>query len=252
MGKKWEGSNRIVIESTKPQRDDLTPITDIRGMGQAIAVIKRDVSDMRPEVRSTAKQIVELMTKQDVSENQIKKLEVKTERIDREALTLAQSRVSHDCFNANTINDLQEDSKKNALAIVNVSSNTKKTTKDVDELRKGQSKFVYWLLGAAFVVIGSVGAWYASYQVTTHEVRHLTEEQAKIYGHLKELQRTTKAIPEEIDNAFTRIETVTKRLERNNDVSIPSSVWCKLNNATKARLKRELSRDKIPRTRCKR
>jgi hypothetical protein len=242
-----EGGKRVVIESTRPTRDDLTPITDIRGMGQAIAIIKRDVREMRPEVKETARAIIEVTTKQEVADGRIKMLETKTDRLNRQTASLAQPR-PHDCMNANVISDIQEETKKNALSVVNVTRDASSAVADIDELKKGQSKFIYWLLGAAVLVISSMGGWYASYQVTTNEVRHLTEEQTKIRTNLETLQTTTKNLPSKINNAASRMESAAVQMEKG-EISI-EEVWCDLKKTTKIRLEKELSPDKIPRVRC--
>lgn len=243
---------QVVIESTRPTRDDLTPITDIRGMGQAISIIKRDVREMRPDVKEAARGVIELTTKQAVTDNQIKSLEVKTERIDREVVTLAQSRSSHDCMNANVISELKEESKQNALGVVTVTKDAIAASTDIDELKNGQSKFIYWLLGAAFVVAGSIVAWYASYNVTQNEVRHLTEEQVKIRNNLEELQKTTKALPVKVDNAAQRLESAAQKIQENDEDIRLVHVWCLLSPREKIRLRQKISEEKIPKVRCKR
>jgi len=235
----------------RQDKDSFTPITDLREMGSAVAIIKRDVREMRPEVKETAKAVVKLATKQQVADAKLKTLEDTTGRLDRKTASLAQPR-AHDCMNINKIGDLEEDSKKHALGVTTNKKDVVAVLNDVGELKKGQSRFIYWLLGAAFVVIGSVFGWYASYNVTRNEVRHLTNEQTKIRINLESLQKTTKNIPIEINTAVARMETAANQMDTTEE-SVPlDDVWCYLSARDKVRLKRRLPADKIPTKRCKR
>ena len=237
----------------KEDRSDLTPITDMRGMGEALAVIRSDVGEMKPEVVKTAKAVVELTTKQRVADRRIKTLETETGRLGRETVALASPR-PHDCINANKISDLDEHDKQRALEVLEVKKDAAATSTDVNELKNGQSKFIYWLLGAAVIVIGSVGGWYASYRVTTNEVGHLTSEQTKIRTSLESLQKTTKALPTKVDNAAQRLETAAQQIKTNGDdhngVQL-EEIWCIMSEREKVRLKRQLPAGKVPNQRCR-
>jgi len=241
------------MEEVKDNDFDLTPITDMREMGSAIAVIKRDVSEMKPEVKETAKAVIELATKQRVADNRIKVLETSTGRLDRETAALSSPR-PHDCINANVIGELSEESKQLALGVAETKKDVDTAAKVIGELRAGQSRFIYWLLGAAVIVIGSVVGWYASYQVTTNEVGHLSVEQTKIRTSLESLQKTTKALPTEINNAAGRVEQVAQQMETNGDehqgVQL-EDIWCIMSEREKVRLKRQLPASKVPNQRCR-
>lgn len=241
------------MEVGKEDRSDLTPITDMRGMGEALAVIRSDVGEMKPEVVKTAKAVVELTTKQRVADRRIKTLETETGRLGRETVALASPR-PHDCINANKISDLDEHDKQRALEVLEVKKDAAATSTDVNELKNGQSKFIYWLLGAAVIVIGSVGGWYASYRVTTNEVGHLTSEQTKIRTSLESLQKTTKALPTKVDNAAQRLETAAQQIKTNGDdhngVQL-EEIWCIMSEREKVRLKRQLPAGKVPNQRCR-
>lgn len=234
--------------------DDLTPITDIRGMGEALTIIKRDVGEMKPEVKETAKTVVELATKQRVADKRIKTLETSTGRLDRKTAALASPR-PHDCINANVISDLAEENKQQALEVLDVKKDAAATGTDVGELKKGQSKFIYWLMGAAVIVVGSVVGWYASYAVTRNEVSHLTSEQVKLRTSMDSLQKTTRALPTKLNNATVRVEAAANKIKTNGDdhkgVQL-EDIWCILSEREKVRLKRQLPADKIPTQRCRR
>jgi hypothetical protein len=231
-------------------RDDLTPITDIRGMGQAIAVIKRDVGDMRPEVKSTAKAVVELRAQQRGDDRRISALEDTTARLDRETTVLASPR-PHDCVNANRICELDETNKVLALEVVNVKKDASSARHNIGELKKGQSKFVYWLMGAALVVIGSAVGWYATLQVTTNEVRHLSTEQAKIRGQLDDLQQTTKVIPVRLKEVTKRVEVAADRMDDSEWHGVRlEDVWCKMSAREKARLRRSMPLGSLAAEKC--
>lgn len=238
--------------------DDLTPITDMRGMGVALTIIRRDVSEMKPEVKATAIAVVELSTKQRVADKRIKTLETGTARIDRKTVALASTVASpqpHECLSAEKISDLEKSDKVNSLALLDVKKDAAATGTDVDELEKGQSKFIYWLMGAAVIVVGSVVGWYASYSVTRNEVSHLTREQVKLRTSMDSLQKTTRALPAKLNTATDRVEAAAERIKTNghsNGGVQLEEVWCIISEREKVRLKRQLSAEKIPTQRCRR
>lgn len=231
-------------------RDDLTPITDIGGMGEAIAVIKRDVVDMRPEVKSTAKAVIELAAQQRGADRRISSLEETTARLDRETTILASPR-PHDCINANRICDLDETSKVLALEVAEVKKDAGSAKHRIGELKSGQSKFFYWLLGAALAVIGSAVGWYATLQVTTNEVRHLTTEQTKIRGQLDDLQRTTKTIPVRLREVTRQVEDAADRMDDSEQYGVRlEDVWCAMLPREKARLQRSMPLGELAAKKC--
>lgn len=249
MGGGERGSSEVGIKDT---RDDFTPITDMRGMGEALAVIKSDVREMKPEVHKTSKTVVELATKQRVADNRIKTLETKTDGLADTTAKLSQPR-PHDCINANKIGDLEEDLKQHALGLTEAAKDVAAAGADINELKQGQSKFIYWLLGAAVIVVGSVVGWYASYRVTTNEVGHLTSEQTKLRVSVESLQKTTKALPVKVDSAAQRLETAANKIKTNghgNGVPL-EEVWCILSEGERIRLRNRLDADKIPSQRCR-
>jgi len=207
---------------------------------------------MKPEVKQTASMVIELATKQGLADTRIGGLENKTEGLVTMTAKLSQPR-PHDCINANKINELNEDSKQNALGVAEAKRDLAANSTDIDELKQGQSKFIYWLLGAAVIVIGSVVGWYASYKVTTNEVGHLSNEQTKIRTNLEELQMTTKNIPSKVDDAAQRLETAARKIKTDgHDKNVQlDDVWCIMSDREKTRLRRHIPDDKIPGVRCR-
>jgi chaperonin cofactor prefoldin len=233
-------------------RDDLTPITDISGMGAAIALIKRDVVEMKPEVKGMAKAVIELSLQREMADKRISTLESTSARLDRTTTALSSPR-PHDCLNANKISDMNEEAKGLALGVIEAKKGAGDALEDIAELKKGQSKFIYWLLGAALVVIASVVGWYASYQVTTNEVRHLTVEQSKIRGQLAELQKTTKALPGRLTEVTRRVEVAANRIDEDEQqyggVKL-EDIWCAMSFRERSRLERSMPLGKLPDQKC--
>jgi len=234
----------------REEKDSYTPITDIRGMGSAIAIIKRDVREMKPEVKETVKTVVALSTQQKVANERIKALEATSQHLDRKTTKLSRP-APHDCFNANKISDLGEESKQHALGVAEARKDVVAAVTDIVELKQGQSKFVYWLMGAAVVVIGAIVGWYASYKVTTNEVRHLTQEQTKIRTKIEELQETTKNLPVKFNAVAKRMELAAEEIRVGEDSVQLDEIWCIMSQREKLRLMRRLPKTQIPSKRCR-
>jgi len=225
-------------------------VSDILSIKEMLTIIKRDVGEIKPEVKETAKTVVELATRQKVSEKRIGSLESTTAELDRKTAALSQPR-PHDCHNEKAIVDLQEDSKENAIGVAKVKKDASIANAEINELKNGHSKFIYWLMGAAMIVAGSIVAWYASYKVTTNEVRHLTTEQAKIRTNLEQIQKTTKALPTKLNHATERVEAAADKIKATNGDHVTlNHVWCFLSKREQVILEQKLPSDKIPKVRC--
>jgi len=164
-----------------------------------------DLSEIKRDTRSTNEAIVELRTDMRATKGRVKKLE---NHIPCEAVA-----------------EVKDDTKKLILKVNTAEANIAEQSTDLDAITKKDSKRVYWLLGAAVVVVGAVAGWLTTMATMEANVDTLQSEQTNIRDEIKGLRSATFQHTEEVQEATEAVQSAATEMQNGKEHTIPVDIW---------------------------
>lgn len=182
--------------------NEYTPITDLRGMGEALAVIKRDVKDMRPEVREARDGVIKLTEWKGQAEKRLEVLDKKAGR-------------AHDCAQVEIIANLQEKSREASVEFATQKAAIIGANEELKDAKASRSTLIYAIIGIMVTVLGTVGGWVWTLSSLQTEVKTLREQQQQVSQEVRQVGSQTKVQTEEV---LKRVQQNTAQ-QQSSDVS---------------------------------
>jgi hypothetical protein len=171
-------------------------------MGEALAVIKRDVKDMRPEVREARDGVIKLTEWKGQAEKRLEVLDKKAGR-------------AHDCAQVEIIANLQEKSREASVEFATQKAAIIGANEELKDAKASRSTLIYAIIGIMVTVLGTVGGWVWTLSSLQTEVKTLREQQQQVSQEVRQVGSQTKVQTEEV---LKRVQQNTAQ-QQSSDVS---------------------------------
>lgn len=167
--------------------------------------LSNDLSTIKKDTRSTNEAIVELRTDMRATKGRLKKIE---DNIPCEAVV-----------------EVREDSKQLALKVNTAEAKISAHDADLEQISSSDSKRIYWLLGAAVVIVGAVAGWLTTMATMETNVETLQAEQMKIRDEIKGLSSATYKHTAQVEKASQAVQTAVTEAENSKGSAVPVDMW---------------------------
>jgi hypothetical protein len=210
-----------------PLRDEYTPITDFRGLGETVGLIKRELKGIRGDAREARDGILEFREWK-------KALDLRLAGIEKLS--------GHDCYQTGCISELQEASKAVLVKTTEMSVQLVGIEGAMEEIKGSRRAVIGALVGIAMTVLGSLGGWVWTIAVMHADVTSIKSTQDNLQvdiGKARQLQV-------EQGERFTAMqETLRSELVIRREASF-RAWWDGLSSPDKSRVRRALGDKGLP------
>lgn len=206
-------------------------------------VVSSQVSDLRPDVRSTRTEISEMFGRVLALESKVQSVE------DKAAVLLSRG---HNCIQEGVIQTMREetsvlrtDIKQATERIVATATALEKGAEPaVQEIKAARQRFLGLMATIVVAVLGAAAGWIATFSALRKDVQHLNVQQQSIESEMTKTRQAVKADNVVRDRQFQRLED---KVEQLNAGEVPFDEWYdSLSPREKARLHRIVGKQNLP------
>lgn len=218
----------MVLKSpVNPNRDEYTPITDFRGLGETVGILKREIRGISKDTKEARDGILEMREWR-------KSLDQRLATIEKMS--------GHDCHQTETISELQDSSKALLVKTTEMAVQLVGIESGVEEVKGGRRAVVSALIGIAMTVLGSVGGWVWTIATMQADVSLIKEAQSSVQV---DMSRARQMQLEQGDRFAAMQETIRNEIGRREESSF-RVWWSGLSAVEKARVRRALGDKGLP------
>jgi len=183
----------------------LTPIPTVflDNLERAVAIIQAEVVEIKPQLKTSCAEVIRLQEQMRLSEQQLKEIRQDMQGHLRES--------DHPgCLQEKSFVSLQEEQRVLIQKTTSSEANLSTISSEIVAIKGASARFVYWLAGAALVVIGAAVGWIVTLNVLKTEVAYLKVQQQDIQDRIASATGTARASDRNVENTLVRVEAAIK------------------------------------------
>ena len=134
----------MAIPKLPPPRDEYTPITDFRDLGETVGMLKREFKAVRVDTKESREGILELKEWRKHLDSRLNTLEKLS---------------GHDCFQSAEISEMHTSSQELIIKATQFGVQISGIQSELEEIQGSRKAVMGILIGIVMTLLGSVGGW---------------------------------------------------------------------------------------------